>query len=88
MGRFMGIIRLVCVRFFTVWPNVGLICLLRYIAFTIELDVARYQRQVVQNPFMVDVTVPEAYRVPTTSSATAASNQNALGSMEDILKLV
>ena len=60
----------------------------RYITHTIEMDVVRYQRQVVQNPFMVDVAVPEAYRAPTNSRAATTSNQNALGSMEDILSLV
>ncbi|KAG1784473.1 uncharacterized protein HD556DRAFT_1451739 [Suillus plorans] len=59
-----------------------------YIAYTIELDVQRYQRQVVQNPFMVDVAVPEAYRSRTNSPAAANSSQNALGSMDDILRLV
>jgi len=63
--------------------------MLRYITHTIEMDVARYQRQVVQNPFMVDVVVPEAYRAPTNSpTAISSSNQSALGSMEDILRLV
>lgn len=48
----------------------------------------RYQRQVVQNPFMVDVAVPEAYRSRANSPAAANSSQNALGSMDDILRLV
>jgi hypothetical protein len=50
--------------------------------------VTRFQRQVVQNPFMVDIAVPEAYRTCATSPGAVTSNQNALGSMEDILKLV
>ncbi|KAG2036241.1 hypothetical protein BDR03DRAFT_1011776 [Suillus americanus] len=58
-----------------------------YIAYTIELDVQRYQRQIVQNPFMVDVAVPEAYRSRANSPATADSNQNALGNMDDLLRL-
>jgi hypothetical protein len=74
--------------FFTAWLHVELTYLIRYIVFTIELDVAHYQWQVVQYPFVVDVTIPEAYGVPATSPAAAALNQNASGSMEVILKLV
>ena len=62
--------------------------MLRYITHTIEMDVVRYQWQVIQNPFMVDVVVPEAYRAPANSPTATTSNQNTLGSMEDILRLV
>ncbi|KAG2124002.1 hypothetical protein DEU56DRAFT_983680 [Suillus clintonianus] len=57
-----------------------------YINQTIELDTHRYQRPVVQNLFMIDVIVPEAYRAH--GSSAASLKQKALGSMEDILRLV
>ncbi|KAG1795418.1 uncharacterized protein HD556DRAFT_1472944 [Suillus plorans] len=61
-----------------------------YISHTIELDTHRYQRPVVQNPFMIDIIVPEAYGAHSGSSTigAAALKQNGLGSMEDILRLI
>ena len=73
------------------WPSGCILSwpILRHIAHTIEKDTDRYQQQIIQNPFMIDVVVLEAYRPHSTSpAAAAASTQNTLGSMEDILKLV